>query len=105
MTWSPPPAPGWWVELSFNRWVAGVAAEMRAGEQDKRQRQLRRRVERVDEALCLAAGARDARRALRRQGLPYESYERSARLGPIEHSAGRRAGPATYTGASVLSVR
>jgi hypothetical protein len=89
MAWTPlpPTAPpvGWWTELSFNRWVAGVAAEMRDAEQAKRLRQLRRKVERVDEQLVLAAGASDARRTLRRQGLPYG--ERSARLGPIEHSA------------------
>jgi hypothetical protein len=80
MAWSPPPpaqpAPGWWVELSFNRWVAGVAAEMRDAEQAKRQakrqRQLRRRVERIDEAILLAQSASNARRYLRGQGIPYE---------------------------------
>jgi hypothetical protein len=88
MAWSPPPppaqpVPGWWIELSFDRWAAGVAAEMRAAEQVKRPRQLRRRVERIDEQLALAAGASAARRTLRRQAIP---YERSARRGPIEHS-------------------
>jgi hypothetical protein len=98
MAWTPPPpaqpVPGWWIELSFNRWAAGVAAEMRAGEQAKRQRQLRRRVERIDEQMVVAASASDARRTLRGQGIP---YERSARLGPIEHSG--------HVGARVLSVR
>lgn len=97
MAWTPPPpaqpAPGWWVELSFNRWVAGVAAEVRAAEQAKRQRQLRRRVERIDEQMCLAAGASEVRRHLRAQGIP---YERSARPREIEYS--RHAGP-------VLGVR
>jgi hypothetical protein len=97
--WAPlppdPPSAGWWTELSFNRWAAGVAAEVRAAEQAKRRRrQLRRRVERIDEQMVLAAGASDARRTLRRHGIP---YERSARLGPIEHSA--------HAGARVLSVR
>jgi hypothetical protein len=103
MAWSPPPPDpppaGWWVELQYNRRVARGAAEIRAREQDKRRRQLRRRVERVDEALCLAESASEARRHLRQQGLPYELYEkrRSDRLGPIEY--GR------YAGARVLSVR
>jgi hypothetical protein len=83
----PPTVPGWWTELSFNRWVAGVAAEMRAAEelaeQAKRLRRLRRRVERVDEQMVLASGASDARRTASRHGIP---YERSARL-PVEHSA------------------
>ena len=98
MAWTPPPpappAPGWWTELSYRRHVARGLADRRDREQDKRLRQLRRRVERVDEALCLAESAGEARRHLRRQGIP---YERSARLGPIEHS--------THAGARVLSVR
>jgi hypothetical protein len=99
MAWSPPvpdsPQPGWWVELHFNRTVAAVVAERRANEQAKRLRQLRRRVERVDEAIVLAQGAEEARRHLRRQGIPY--YERSVRSRggdeaeswrdlPVEHS-------------------
>ena len=91
----PDPAPaGWWTELSFNRWVAGVAAEMRAADQAKRRRQLRRGVERVDEQMVLAAGASDARRTLHRQGIPYES--RSAGSEEVEHF--------TRTG-RILSVR
>jgi hypothetical protein len=70
-----------------------VADARRAAEQAKRLRQLRRRVERIDEQMVLALSASDARRTLRRQGIP---YERSAPLGPIEHS--RHVGP-------ILSVR
>jgi hypothetical protein len=97
MAWSPPvpdsPQPGWWVELHFNRTVAAVVAERRANEQAKRLRQLRRRVERIDEAIVLAQSASEARRYLRRQGF---TYERSAgsrddaeswRGLPVEHSA------------------
>jgi hypothetical protein len=73
---------------------AAVADARRTAEQAKRQRQLRRRVERIDEQIVLALSASDARRTLRRHGIP---YERSARLGPIEHSA--------YAGARVLRVR
>jgi hypothetical protein len=90
----PPTVPGWWHELSYNRLVARGRADRRAREQDKRRRQNHRRVERVDEALCLAESAGEARRHLRRQGIP---YERSARVGLIEHS--------THAGARVLSVR
>jgi hypothetical protein len=100
MAWTPPvpdpPPPGWWVELYFNRTVAAVVAERRANEQAKRLRQLRRRVERVNEAVVLAQGAEEARRHMRRQGIPY--YERSMRSRggdeaeswrdlPVEHSA------------------
>jgi hypothetical protein len=73
---------------------AATADARRAAEQAKRVRQLRRRVERVDESIVLALSASEARRDLRQRGMP---YERSARLGPIEH--GR------YAGARVLSVR
>ena len=62
--WAPrqpePPAPGWWTELSFSRWVDGVAAEMRDADQTKRLRQLRRRIERLDESMVLAADRRGA---------------------------------------------
>jgi hypothetical protein len=83
--WEPqpasPPPPGWWTELEFDRWVAGVAAEVRAKKQAEKQarrvRQLRRRVERVDEAVVLALGAAEVRRYLRRQGLTYERSVRS----------------------------
>jgi hypothetical protein len=86
--WSPtlpaePRSDRWW----HDRWIyeqeAAVAADRRAAEQDKRRRQLRRRVERVDESTVLALSASDARRTFRKHGIP---YERSARLGPIEHS-------------------
>jgi hypothetical protein len=87
MPWEPqaatqPPA-GWWVEHEFRQWVAGVAAEIRAkrqAEEDaKRLRELRRRVERIDEAIVLAQGAAEARRL---------TYERSGRSrGEVEHSA------------------
>jgi len=73
---------------------AAVADSRRAAEQAKRLRQLRRSVERIDEQMVLALSASDARRTLRGHRVP---YERSARLGPIEHSA--------YVGARVLSVR
>jgi hypothetical protein len=67
---------GWWTELSFDRWVAGVAAEMRdaeqAKEQDKRRRRLRRKIERVDEQILLAQSAAEARQYLRRQGARWE---------------------------------
>jgi hypothetical protein len=69
----------WWVEAETAReWETC----RRAAEQDKRMRQLRRRVEKIDESIVLALSASDARRHLRRQGI----YERSDRLGPIEHS-------------------
>jgi hypothetical protein len=94
----PPTVPGWWTELSFNRWVAGVAAEIRdreeLAEQAKRQRRLRRRVERIDEQILLALSRDEARRHLRRHGVPYES--RSARPEEVEHF--------TRTG-RILSVR
>jgi hypothetical protein len=101
--WAPlppePPPVGWWVELERGRWIAGVAAEMRdakeLAEQEKRMRQLRRRVERVDEAIVLALGRDEARRHVRRlYGIPYES--RSARPDEVEHF--------TRTG-RILSVR
>jgi hypothetical protein len=79
----PPIQPGWWVEWQYHRNVARGRADRRAREQDKRLRQVRRRVERIDESIVLAEGAAEARLHLRRQGLP---FERSARLGPIEHS-------------------
>jgi hypothetical protein len=84
----PPPVVGGWTELSYNRVVARGAAEIRAREQDKRLRQLRRRVERIDEAICLAEGASEARRHVRQQGIPWTPYRRSTRRGrgPIEHS-------------------
>jgi hypothetical protein len=93
MAWEPQPAshppPGWWVELEFDRWVAGVASEVRAKrqaeEQARRLRQLRRRVERVDEAVVLAFGAEEARRHRRRQGLPYERA--GSGRSEVEHSA------------------
>jgi hypothetical protein len=93
MAWVPPsadwPAAGWWTELEFDRWVAGVAAEVRAKKQAEKQarrlRQLRRRVERVDEAVVLAFGAEEARRHRRRQGLPYERA--GSGRSEVEHSA------------------
>jgi hypothetical protein len=109
MAWEPQPAsqprPGRWVELEFDRWVAGVAAEVRAKEQARRLRQLRRRVERIDEQLCLAEGAEEARRHLRRQGFTYERSVRSRdgdlaeswRPGEVEHSH--------HAGSRILSVR
>jgi hypothetical protein len=72
----PPPAPGWWVELEFDRWAAGIAADVReaeqANEQAKRLRQLRRRIEKLDEQMCLAEGASEAREHFRRRGIPYD---------------------------------
>lgn len=102
--WAPPPPErppvGWWTMLSFDRWVAGIAADMRdreeAAERAKRLRRLRRRVERIDEQLLLAASTAEARAHLRRRGFPPEAYERSAdhhsyadesyRGVPVEHS-------------------
>jgi hypothetical protein len=93
------PSPGWWTELEFDRWVAGIAAEVRAKrqaeEQAKRLRQLRRKVEQIDEAIVLAQSASEARRHLRRQGLTYERSVRSrddetdswGARGEVEHSA------------------
>jgi hypothetical protein len=96
--WAPPPPkpepPGWWTKLSFDRWVAGVAADLRDKERDKEQakrlRRLRRRVEKLNETLCLAEGASDARRHLRQQG----TYERSTHgyPGPDHGVEARRAG-------------
>jgi hypothetical protein len=88
----------WWVDRWIYQQEAVVADARRAAEQAKRVRQLRRRVERIDEQILLAQSASDARRYRRQQGLPYEPYEkrRSDRLGPIEY--GR------YAGARVLRV-
>jgi hypothetical protein len=93
-----PPDPivaSWWAanDARAAREAAAVDGR-RAAEQAKRARQLRRRVERIDESIVLALSASDSRRNLRRHGVP---YERSDRLGPIEY--GR------YAGARVLSVR
>jgi hypothetical protein len=90
MAWQPQPAshpsPGWWITHEFDQWVASVGAELRAKrqaeEQAKRLRQLRRRVERVDEQIVLAQSASEARRNLRRQGLP---YERGSGRSEVEH--------------------
>jgi hypothetical protein len=99
MAWTPtipaePQSDRWWHEWSYHRHVARGRADIRAREQEKRLRQLRRRVERVDEAILLAQSASETRQHLRKNGIP---YERSDRLGPIEY--GR------YAGARVLSVR
>jgi hypothetical protein len=72
----PPPVVGGWTELSYNRLVARGAADIRAREQareqEKRLRQLRRRVERVDEAILLAQSRDEARRYLRQRGYRWE---------------------------------
>jgi hypothetical protein len=91
MAWPPPPTipveppivPGWWTELSYRRTVDRGRAEIRAAEQAKRLRQLRRRVERVDELIVLAQGRAEARQHLRRRGI-YE--RRSEEFGPLEFS-------------------
>jgi hypothetical protein len=84
-----PPDPivaSWWAANDARAAREAVVADgRRAAEQAKRARQLRRRVERIDEAIVLALSASDARRNLRKQGLPWTPYERS-RLGPVEHS-------------------
>jgi hypothetical protein len=95
----PPPQPGWWVGLSYNRLVARGLAERRAREQDERWREIRRRIERLNEALCLmesaapayrVEGVSKAARHLSRCGV--ESRSRSA--GPeVEHFVGRQVGP------------
>jgi transposase len=52
------------------------------GHRGRKHDPLRRRVEKLNETLCLAEGASEARR--HRQGI---RHERSDRVGPIEHSA------------------
>jgi hypothetical protein len=100
----PPIQPGWWTTLSFDRWIAGVAADVRdarqAAEQAKRIRRLRRRVERVDEQIVLAMSASEARQYRRRYlyqhgTSPYES--RSVGPDEVEHF--------TRPGGRILSVR
>jgi hypothetical protein len=96
MAWSPPPPaqppPGWWVELQYNRAVDRGFAERQAVEQAKRLRRLRRRVERIDEQLCLAASASEARQHLLREGWPSELIQRRhgdswGARGEVEHAA------------------
>ena len=90
------PALGWWTELSRDRWIAGVAAKVRADKQDQRRRENRRRVQRVNEALALmenaapayrVEGVSRAHRHLSRYGV--ESRSRSAGPEWVEYFVGR----------------
>lgn len=79
MAWTPlppdrPPA-GWWVEREDQRLLdAGLdrARELKV-------RQLRRQAERVAEACVIALGADEARRHVRRQGMPFEDIRLDGR--------------------------
>jgi hypothetical protein len=88
---------GWWREQERRaRWDV-VADELRAVREAKarvrRLRQLRRRVERVNEMICLAENASKARRNLRSQGVPFDDW---ARTGWGER--GRRSAPTSSAG-------
>jgi hypothetical protein len=106
MAWIPPPIPAeprsdrWWRDRQVYELEAAVAdarqAKKQAEGQVKRLRQLKRRVERVDEAILLAQSADEARRHLRSRGIHYEPRSERSRDGddgleswrslPVEHS-------------------